>query len=105
MVSVANILMNRTRSRLVRFLIARGSASSNEVAEALGVARSTVRRHVALLVEAGIISGTTTLSVERNQVRKQLAELEAAFHAAGSDLTNRWTESSHFSVSPFHSKE
>ena len=102
---MANILMHRTRSRLVRFLIASGPASCSEVAVALGMARSTIRRHAALLYEAGIITGTARLSAVPDQVKRQLAELEAAFQTAGSDLKNRVTVASHSSVAPFHSNE
>ncbi|WP_373462207.1 winged helix-turn-helix domain-containing protein [Arthrobacter oryzae] len=102
---MANILMNRTRSRLVRFLITCGPASCSEAAVALGLARSTVRRHAALLSEAGIITGTATLGAEPDQVKRQLADLEAAFQTAEIDFKNRVTDASHSSVAPFHSRE
>lgn len=104
-VSMANILMNRTRSRLVRFLIACGPASCGEAAAALGMARSTVRRHIAMLCEAGIITGTATFRVEPEQVERQLADLETTFQTAGIDFKKCVTDASHSSVAPFHSSE
>lgn len=105
MVSMANILMHRTRSRLVRFLIASGPASCSEAAAALGMARSTVRRHIAMLCEAGIITGTATFRVEPEQVERQLADLETTFQTAGIDFKKCVTDASHSSVAPFHSSE
>ncbi|MHA7289563.1 winged helix-turn-helix domain-containing protein [Arthrobacter sp. MDT3-24] len=105
-VSMANILMNRTRSRLIRFLITHGPATPDEVAAALDVSDSSVRKHLALLCEARMVSlAAGTYRAQRDQIEKVLADLAATFQAAGSECRNRATDDSHFSVSAFHSSE
>jgi predicted ArsR family transcriptional regulator len=77
---MANILMNRTRSRLIRYLIAHGPASCSGVAAALNISASTVRRHLTLLCEAGIIvPGTGTYSARPDDVKRELDDLAASF--------------------------
>jgi predicted ArsR family transcriptional regulator len=77
---MANIIMNRTRSRLIRYLIAHGPASCSEVAAALNMSASSVRRHLTLLCEAGIIvPGTGTYSARPNEIKRDLDDLAASF--------------------------
>lgn len=103
---MANILMNRTRSRLTRYLITHGHATCSEVATALKLSDSSVRKHLTLLCEAGMISVESgTYRAQTDQIEKQLADFAATFQSAGSDFRNRVTEDSHFSVSAFHSSE
>ncbi|WP_421093848.1 helix-turn-helix domain-containing protein [Pseudarthrobacter sp. CC4] len=98
--------MNRTRSRLIRILITCGPATSNELSAALDIAVTSVRRHLTLLSEAGmIIAGSGTYKAQPDEIARQLGDLAAAFQSPGSDFRNRATDDSHFSVSPFHSSE
>ena len=105
-VSMANILMNRTRSRLIRYLITHGPATCPEVAAALNLSDSSVRKHLTLLCEADILTlGSGTYRARADQIERQLADFAATFQPAGSDSRNRVTEDSHLSVSAFHSSE
>ncbi|WP_370872254.1 helix-turn-helix domain-containing protein [Arthrobacter bambusae] len=105
-VSMANILMNRTRSRLIRYLITHGPATCDEVAAALNVSASSVRKHLTLLCEAGMISlGSGTYRARPDRIERHLADLAATFQSAGSDFRNRVTDDSHLSGSAFHSSE
>ena len=105
-VSMDNILMNQVRSVLVRFLITHGPATSTEIAAALHLPSSTVRRHLALLSSGGIVKHFQgQFKAQPDAIRRQLEELTAVFHLDGNDSRNRVTEPSHFSTSPFHSNE
>ncbi|WP_430228385.1 helix-turn-helix domain-containing protein [Pseudarthrobacter oxydans] len=98
--------MNRTRSRLIRYLIIHGPATCREVAAALTLSASSVRKHLNLLCEAGVvILGSGTYEARPDEVEGQLADLAATFQSTGSDLRKRITDDSHFSVSAFHSRE
>ena len=82
---MTNILMNRTRTRLIRYLIAHGPAPCSEVAAALNMSASAVRRHITLLCEAGIIiPGTGTYSARPDDIKRQLDHLAASFGQGGS---------------------
>ena len=104
---VEDILMNRTRSRLLRFLIAHGPASCGDASLALGLSQSTVRRQIMLLCDAGLISPLAgTFSAQVDQIEKQLQELSARFQSPVTDLMNPATQASlHSTVSPFRSSE
>jgi predicted ArsR family transcriptional regulator len=103
---MANILMNRTRSRLIRYLITYGPTTYYEVAAALNLSVSSVRKHLSILCEAGTIRlESGTFRAQPDQIERQLAELAATFQSAGSDFRNRVTEDSHLSGSAFHSSE
>ena len=103
---MANILMNRTRSRLIRYLITHGPANSDEITAALTLSASTVRKHLSVLCDAGVvILGSGTYKARPDIVERQLAELAATFQSVGSDFRKRVTDDSHFSVSAFHSSE
>ncbi|WP_456509057.1 winged helix-turn-helix domain-containing protein [Arthrobacter sp. TE12232] len=72
--------MNRTRSRLIRYLIAHGPASCSEVAAALDISPSSVRRHITLLCESGIIiPGAGTYSAQPDEIKRELDDLAASF--------------------------
>jgi DNA-binding Lrp family transcriptional regulator len=87
---MANILMNRTRSRLIRYLIAHGPASCSEVAAALNMSASSVRRHITLLCEAGIIiPGTGTYSARPDDIKRQLDHLAASFGQGAASKRDR----------------
>ncbi|AUZ34424.1 hypothetical protein C3B78_08140 [Arthrobacter sp. PGP41] len=103
---MANILMNRTRSRLIRYLITHGPATCREVAAALTISASSVRKHLSLLCEAGIvILGSEKYEAQPDEVERELTDLAATFQSAGSDFRKRAMDDSHFSVSAFHSSE
>ncbi|WP_455834122.1 ArsR/SmtB family transcription factor [Pseudarthrobacter siccitolerans] len=105
-VSMANILMNRTRSRLIRYLIAHGPANCSEITAALTLSASTVRKHLSVLCEAGVvILGSGMYTARRDMVERELVDLAATFQSAGSDFRKRGTDDSHFSVKAFHSSE
>jgi predicted ArsR family transcriptional regulator len=77
---MTNILMNRTRSRLIRYLIAHGPASCSELAAALNMSASSVRRHLTLLCEAGIIVPETETFIARaDHIKRELDDLAASF--------------------------
>lgn len=96
--------MNRTRSRLLRFLIAHGPASCGDASIALGLSQSTVRRQIMLLCDAGLISPLTgTFSVQVDQIEKHLQELSAGFQCPATDRRYPDGEGAHLSESPFHS--
>jgi predicted ArsR family transcriptional regulator len=103
---MANILMNRTRSRLIRYLITYGPATCYEVAAALNLPASSVRKHLTLLRETGMVSlGSGKYRARPEQIERQLADLAATFQSAGSDFRNRATEASHLSGSALNSSE
>ncbi|WP_442781169.1 winged helix-turn-helix domain-containing protein [Arthrobacter sp. MMS18-M83] len=81
LVSMSNILMNRTRSRIVRFLVRNGPATCTEISTELQASSSTIRRHLNLLRRAGLVqqsSGEFDASPE--QVQRQIHDLGASFH-------------------------
>lgn len=105
-VSMANILMNRTRSKIIRFLIVHGPATCHEVAAALDRSVPSLRRHLNLLCHAGVLMlASGQYRAQPDEIERQLAELSAGFQSAGSNFKKLDTEASHFSVSPFHSNE
>jgi predicted ArsR family transcriptional regulator len=106
MVSMANILMHRTRSRLIRFLITHGPATRDDVAAAIDAPDPSVRKHLDLLCQAGMISlASGTYRALPEQIERELADLAASFQSAGSEFTNRVSDVSLFSVLAFHSSE
>lgn len=52
------ILGNRARTTIIRFITINGPSSVNEFADELNAHREAVYRHTAMLEEAGIISAT-----------------------------------------------
>lgn len=86
MVSMVNIMMNRTRSQIIRYLVAHGPATCHQVGAALNVPASRLNGHLTLLRQAGIV----TLASERycaqvDEIERQFAELAATFQPTGSD--------------------
>lgn len=95
-VSMANILMNRTRSRLIRYLIIHGPATCREVAAALTISASSVRKHLSVLCEAGVvILGSGKYEARPDEIARELADLAATFQSAGSAFRKRATDDSH----------
>jgi len=98
--------MNRTRSRLLRFLVAHGPASCKDTSKALGLSQSTVRRQTLLLCDEGLISPVAgTFIAEVDQIKKQLQELSAGFQCPVTELRNPDHEGALLSESSFHSCE
>ncbi|MBT2568540.1 helix-turn-helix transcriptional regulator [Arthrobacter sp. ISL-85] len=79
--------MNRTRSRLLRFLIAQGPSSCADAALALDLSMSTVRRQIRLLCGAGFVRPTAgTFSAQLGHIEEQLQELSATFQPPVTDF-------------------
>jgi hypothetical protein len=103
---MANILMHRTRSKIIRFLIAHGPATCDDVAAAFSRSAPSLQGQLSLLCEAGfLILESGQYSARPDEIERQLTELAADFQSEASDFKNVVTEASHFSVSPFHSNE
>ena len=103
---VEDILMNRTRSRLLRFLIAHGPASCGDASLALGLSPSTVRRQITLLCDAGLVSPLAgSFSAQVEQIEKQIQELSAGFQCPVTDLRNPDHDGALLSESSFRSCE
>lgn len=91
-----DILMNRTRSQLLRFLIAHGPASCGDASLALGLSQSAVRRQIRLLCGAGMVrSAAGTFTAQLDQIERHLQELSAGFHHPATDRRNPGHEGAH----------
>ncbi|WP_428982361.1 helix-turn-helix domain-containing protein [Paenarthrobacter aromaticivorans] len=66
-----SILMNRTRTQILRFLIRRGPATRTILASELQTSKATIRRHLMLLELAGLVHD---LDGERFAARPALIE-------------------------------
>ncbi|WP_420716270.1 ArsR/SmtB family transcription factor [Pseudarthrobacter sp. LT1] len=98
--------MNRTRSRLLRFLIAHGPASCGDASLALGLSQSTVRRQIMLLCDAGLVSPLAgSFSAQVEQIEMRMQELSAGLRCPVTDLRNSDQEGALLSESSFHSCE
>ncbi len=78
---MSNILMNRTRSQIIRFLLSNGPASCSEIGSALGVSSSAIRRHVVLLHRAGLVEriSVARFTARPDQVLGQIEAVAASF--------------------------
>jgi predicted ArsR family transcriptional regulator len=73
--------MNRTRSRIVRFLLRNGPSSCTEIGIHLDASPSSVRRHLHLLLDAGLVQHSSAkFSASAAQVHSHVSALEASFH-------------------------
>ncbi|WP_374110799.1 ArsR family transcriptional regulator [Paenarthrobacter sp. A20] len=68
-----SILMNRTRSQILRFLIRSGPSSPGILASGLQASRATVRRHLLVLESAGYVRA---LADERYSAHASLVECQ-----------------------------
>jgi predicted ArsR family transcriptional regulator len=78
---MSNILMNRTRSQIVRFLVKNGPSTCSEIGAELQASPSTIRRQLNVLGNAGLVqraSNQFTASLE--QVQRQADDFAATFH-------------------------
>ncbi|WP_370874792.1 ArsR family transcriptional regulator [Paenarthrobacter nicotinovorans] len=76
-----SILMNRTRSQILRFLIRSGPLSSGDLASGLQASRATVRHHLLVLESAGYIQALADerYSAHASLVETQLIDLAAQY--------------------------
>lgn len=81
-VSMVNILMNRTRSKIIRFLVAHGPATCHEVAAAFAGSVASLQKHLNLLRQADIVTlESGRYDARRDEIERQLAEVAATFHS------------------------
>ncbi|UTT71164.1 helix-turn-helix domain-containing protein [Arthrobacter sp. DNA4] len=105
MVSMANIMMHRTRSQIIRFLIAHGPATCHDVAAALDVPSPSLHSHLALLREAGILTlASERYEAEVEEIQRQHARFAAELQPSSTDGKNVVAEVSHHSMSPSRSE-
>ena len=78
---MTNILMNRTRSQILRFLIRNGPSTCGEIGTGLQSSSSAICRHLAQLHSAGFVVRDSDGRFEAcpEQVRAQLEALAAVF--------------------------
>lgn len=90
-VSMSNILMNRTRSQIVRFLLRNGPASCSEIGSELRISSSAIRRHLALMHRAGLLdaSDSSRYSASSQDVRAAAEAFSATLSSEGLSQTPR----------------
>lgn len=72
--------MNRTRSRIIRFLLRNGPSSCGQIGSELGASPSAIRRQLDLLTDAGLVQRSATqFSASAEQVQLNAAALAASF--------------------------
>lgn len=78
---MSNILMNRTRSQIVRFLLKNGPSTCSEIGAELQASPSTIRRQLNLLGNAGLVQrASSQFAVSPEQVHRQTDAFAATFH-------------------------
>lgn len=74
--------MNKTRSRIVRFLLRNGPSTCGMIGTNLHTSPSNVRRHLHLLRKAGLVQYSSAFfSTSPEHVQHHLETLAASFHA------------------------
>jgi predicted ArsR family transcriptional regulator len=63
---MSNVLMHRTRSRMIRLLLRRGPTTSKDLASELQTSLATVQHHLAMMRNFGLVE---TLPSHRHIVR------------------------------------
>ncbi|XAS65435.1 winged helix-turn-helix domain-containing protein [Pseudarthrobacter sp. So.54] len=72
--------MNRTRSRIIRFLLRNGPSTCGQIGRELCASPSAIRRQLGLLTEAGLVQRSSTqFSASAEQVQLHAAALNASF--------------------------
>lgn len=73
--------MNRTRSRIIRFLLTNGPSTCSEVGSALGVSPPAIRQHLALLCCAGLVerNAAARFTAHPDQVLQEIEGIAATF--------------------------
>ncbi|WLQ05656.1 winged helix-turn-helix domain-containing protein [Arthrobacter oryzae] len=78
---MSNILMNRTRSQIVRFLLKNGPSTCSEIGAGLKASPSSIRRQLNLLGNAGLVQrASSQFAVSPEQVHRQTDAFAATFH-------------------------
>ncbi len=82
---MSNILMNRTRSQIIRFLLRNGPASCSEIGAELRISSSAIRRQIALMRHAGLVESTDSsrFSVSPQNVRAAAEAFSATLCGQG----------------------
>ena len=77
---MSSILMNRTRSRIVRFLLRNGPSTCGQIGGELHASPSNVRRHLHLLRDAGLVQHSSAkFSASPEHVQRHAGALAASF--------------------------
>ncbi|WP_414004304.1 winged helix-turn-helix domain-containing protein [Pseudarthrobacter sp. IC2-21] len=75
--------MNKTRSRIVRFLLRNGPSSCGTIGTNLHTSPSNVRRHLHLLRDAGLVQHSSAkFSASPEHVQRYVGALAAGFHVS-----------------------
>ncbi|WP_434326526.1 winged helix-turn-helix domain-containing protein [Paenarthrobacter nicotinovorans] len=76
-----SILMNRTRTQILRFLIRSGPTTCTVLASELRTSMATIRRHLLMLQSAGLVQDLEgdSFSARAALVESQLMDLAAQF--------------------------
>jgi predicted ArsR family transcriptional regulator len=78
---MSNILMNRTRSQIVRFLLKNGPSTCSEIGAGLQASPSTIRRQLNFLGNAGLVQrALSQFTASPEQVQRQTDDFAATFH-------------------------
>ncbi|MEW1811882.1 helix-turn-helix domain-containing protein [Pseudarthrobacter phenanthrenivorans] len=102
---MANIMMHRTRSQIIRFLIAHGPATRHDLAAALDVPSPSLHKHLTLLREAGILTlASEQYGAEIEEIQRQHERFAAELQPSGTGDKNVVAEVSHHSMSPSQSE-
>ncbi|PVZ60854.1 hypothetical protein C9424_00145 [Arthrobacter sp. H-02-3] len=82
-VSMSSILMNRTRSRIIRFLLRNGPSTCSQIGRELRVSPSSVRRQLLLLRDAGLVEHSSArFRASPDRVQGHAAALAGTFQDA-----------------------
>jgi predicted ArsR family transcriptional regulator len=79
---MSNILMNRTRSQIIRFLLRNGPSTCSQIGTGLRASPSTIRRQLTLLSRAGLVQRSSShFDASAEQVQRQVEALADSFSA------------------------
>jgi predicted ArsR family transcriptional regulator len=79
---MSNILMNRTRSQIIRFLLRNGPSTCGQIGTGLRASSSTIRRQLTLLVRAGLVQcSSNQFDASAEQVQRHVEALADSFSA------------------------
>ena len=80
-VPMSNILMNRTRSKILRFLVRNGPSTCDDISSQLQSSPTAIRHHLGLLHSAELVERVSAnkFQARPEEVRAQLEALAAVF--------------------------
>jgi predicted ArsR family transcriptional regulator len=79
---MSNILMNRTRSQIIRFLLRNGPSTCGQIGTGLRASQSTIRRQLTLLGRAGLVQRSSDqFDASAEQVQRQVEAFAESFSA------------------------